>query len=443
MMKKISCSLLSIFVTAFFLSGCGSPGGTSASGETPEGKDPGTTAKAQQEPVTINVGIPDGWMTNDEMKRYIIDPVSKKYPWITVNVNPYVQGKSLKELVAAGETPDIIIDTNIYGFTGWTDLGLNYSLTDLIKKHNMDLSRFEPEALDAIRAGTQRDDLIAIPYWRHFSALYYNKDVFDKFGVPYPPDGMTWDDAYELAKKVTRKEGDVQYRGLEANVTERMASQLSLPYVDPKTKRSLLNTDQWSKVLSFAAKIHQIPGNSQITYHGAANDLLLKGTLAMLASVNIIFEGNLYTKPEVWDIASYPTWPEAPGIGMRIDEHAMAISPTSKNKDAAFFVIQTITSDEVQMDMSRQGRFPVMSDPKFREAFGADLDYLKGKNMAAIYKTRPAKSFVPTKYDGISMGAINNALDAVVNKGVDVNTALRQAEESVNQQIAAQENGSN
>jgi multiple sugar transport system substrate-binding protein len=252
---------------------------------------------------------------------------------------------------------------------------------------------------------------------------------------------MTWEETYELAKQLTRLEGGIQYRGLEPNVTERMASQLSLPYVEPKTYKSLLNTEQWQKVLSFAAKVHQIPGNSQITYHGEANDLLLKGTLAMLASVNIIFEGNLYQNPDIWDIASYPTWPEAPGIGMRVDAHLMGITATSPHKDAAFLTIATVTSDEVQMDMSRQGRFSVLNNQSIRDAFGADLAFMQGKNIQAIYKTKPAKTFVPTKYDGLSMGKINTALSDIIEKGKDVNTALREAEESANKEIREREDG--
>lgn len=34
--------------------------------------------------------------------------------------------------------------------------------------------------------------------------LYYNRDLFDKWGVPYPEEGWTWDDLLERAKKLTR-----------------------------------------------------------------------------------------------------------------------------------------------------------------------------------------------------------------------------------------------
>ena len=417
---------------ALFTAGCNS----SKSGNSDE-------APIDQTPVTVTVGFLPGWLTEEERTRYIIEPVQKKYPWITVEMKPYEKGSSLAELVVAGDIPDVVIETNIYGFNSWRELGLIYSLSDLIQANKMDLNRFEPEALAAIRMATQRDDLIAIPYTRHFSALYYNKDLFDKFAVPYPKDGITWDEAYELAKRLTRQDGGVQYHGLAVNVIERMASQLSLPYVDTKTKQAIVNNDKWRRVLEFAAKIHQIPGNDQIATYGTAAKLMLDGTLAMYASLNDIMGYKLYSKPEVWDMATYPSWPEAPGLGTRVDAHAMGITPTSKNKNAAFKVIEVITSDEVQMDMSRNGKYPVLKDPKFGSSFGADLDFMKNKHIEAIYKTKPAETFIPTEYDNIAMKEMNNALNAIVKKGVDVNSALREAEEKINKQISEKEAAKN
>jgi multiple sugar transport system substrate-binding protein len=431
-MKKVLHIVLPIIVCAFVTAGCGSSKPTASEG---------SAGKAVNEPVTLTVGIGATYLTEEEFKRYITDPVQKKYPWITAQRQEYAKGKNLSDLVAAGQTPDLVVHNNINGIPGLADLGLLYSYTDLIKKNNMDLGRFEPEALDAIKAASQREDLVALPYTRHTCALYYNKDIFDKFGIPYPKDGMTWDEVFELAKKVTRKEDNIQYRGLEPNVTERPASQLSLPYVDPKTLQSLINTDQWKKVVTFMAKIHQIPGNSQITYHSAANDLFAKDkTLAMLATNNIIFDGNLYKTPDLnWDMVSYPTWSDAPGIGLRIDEHFLAITTPSQHKADAFNLISTVVSDEVQTDFSRHARLSILKDPKIGAAFGADLDFMKGKNIQAVYKTKPAKSFVPTKYDPLSATAINNALKNMVSKGMDVNTALREAEDSANKQIKEKE----
>jgi multiple sugar transport system substrate-binding protein len=135
-------------------------------------------------------------------------------------------------------------------------------------------------------------------------------------------------------------------------------------------------------------------------------------------------------------MASLPTWKEAPGLGFRLDQHMLSITATSKNKDADFQVISTVTSDEVQTDLTRQGRLSILQDPKIKDAFGADLAFLKGKNMKAIFATKPAKAYVPTPYD--DFGLLNTAMKDVVAKKKDVNTALREAEDKLNQKIKEQ-----
>jgi multiple sugar transport system substrate-binding protein len=433
MKKNIGIFLFAALLA--FLSGC-----SNDSSITSEGQD--QAKKISEQPVTVTFGMaPDGYLSDEEFNRFVVQAVAKKYPWITVSRIPYGgDAGGLTKIVASGEVPDVIVQNNINGVTDYLELGLGYSLTDMIKKYNVDMSRFEPVTLDTIRAVAHQDELVGLPYTRHFNALYFNKELFDKFGTAYPKDGMTWDDAYELARKMTRKQDNVQYRGLETDVIERIASQLSLPYIDSKSNMSVVNTDEWKKVLQFVTKIHQIPGNEQISNGAAAKNLFTKDqTLAMLAGNNIIFNTNLINSPDYWDIASLPIWKEAPGLGFRVDEHLLSITATSKHKDEAFLVLATVVSDEVQMDLSRQGHLSVLKDQKIRDAFGADWDFLKGKNMQAIYKTTPAKSFIPTKYDKYGVKEIHTALDNMVKQGMDANTALRIAEEAANQEIKAEE----
>ncbi|MCC2684622.1 MAG: extracellular solute-binding protein family 1 [Paenibacillaceae bacterium] len=430
-MKTRWLALCGLAVLALVFAGCENK-------EAPTGAA-GTAGATNNEAVTVTIGMGEnGFLTEEEFDRYITSPVRKKTPWITVQPIIYGEGANLPQLVAAGQTPDMVIHHNIGGMDKYIELGLTYPLTEMIKKHNMNLARFEPEVIAEVKASSRMDELMAIPYTRHFSVLYYNKDIFDKFGVPYPKDGMTWDDAYDLAIKVTRREDNVQYRGLETNVIQRPASQLTLPYVDAQTNKAVINTDQWKKVLEMMVKIHLIPGNEQVIANAKANDLFVKDrTLAMFTTNNILFTAHLDTATNLnWDMASLPTWKEAPGLGFRLDQHMLSITATSKNKDADFLVISTVTSDEVQTDLTRQGRLSILQDPKIKDAFGADLAFLKGKNMKAIFATKPAKAYVPTVYD--DFGLLNTAMKDVVAKKKDVNTALREAEDKLNQKIKEQ-----
>jgi multiple sugar transport system substrate-binding protein len=53
---------------------------------------------------------------------------------------------------------------------------------------------------------TYKGDLYALPFWSSTQLMYYNKNLFDKAGVPYPSaeekDRMTYEQTVDLAKKV-------------------------------------------------------------------------------------------------------------------------------------------------------------------------------------------------------------------------------------------------
>jgi ABC-type glycerol-3-phosphate transport system substrate-binding protein len=315
--------------------------------------------------------------------------------------------------------------------------GMQYDMTEIIKKNNYDLSRFEPELLNTVKANNQTDFLVGFPYYVQFNALYYNKDIFDKFGVAYPKDGMTWTDALELARKVTRNEGGVQFRGLEPDSVFRPGSQRSLPLIDPKTYKSIADTDQWKMVLQLWKDIYSIPGNNKIqTFSSGVNSFVKDQNIAMLAGLNNLGPLNdIKDKWTNWDFASYPVFPDKPGLGTQADMHIMLMSPSSANKDAAFKVMTSVVSDEVQLDQARMGKGSVLKDKKFRDEFGKSLDFLKGKNIQAVFKTKPAPAFPPTEFASQAFNEITNLTKAVMADDLDVNTALRQYNEKMNKFI--------
>ena len=60
---------------------------------------------------------------------------------------------------------------------------------------------FEPWKLD----GT---NMYAMPENFQTNALYFNKDLFDADGIPYPTEEWSWEEAVEVAKTLTKRDGD-------------------------------------------------------------------------------------------------------------------------------------------------------------------------------------------------------------------------------------------
>ncbi|MCC2683949.1 MAG: hypothetical protein K0R75_848 [Paenibacillaceae bacterium] len=72
-----------------------------------------------------------------------------------------------------------------------------------------------------------------------------------------------------------------------------------------------------------------------------------------------------------------------------------------------------------------------------QQAFGKDFIYMKGKNKQSIFKYKNQPVNMGSFYDKFVDKELGMAADAVVKGDLDINTALRQAEENANKAIAA------
>jgi multiple sugar transport system substrate-binding protein len=435
--KRLLIPSLAIGLTSVLLSGCGSGSQETSAVDTP--------APKVQEPVTIKVASVNGWFTDEQFKQYVADPVKKKFPHISVEMIPYIYGESsasnptltnLTKIVASGVIPDIVVTSSLTA-SDLINLGLEYDMDALIKKHKLDLGMFESGIIDAVRmASSDGKKLTMLPYERNFSVIYYNKGIFDKFAVAYPPDGMTWDETRELARKLTKEEGGVQYRGLEPNLVFRAASALSLGFVDPATKKPTVNNDSWKRVFTTLKSIYDIPGNSGFQLAGTATNAFTKNrSLAMYAGLSGDLEALGSAADLNWDMATYPSFDKNKLISFNFDAHVMAVTAGSKHLDEAFNVVASLLSKEVQTLMSQNGSLPVLKDEAVIKAFGTNLPYLKGKHVEAIFKTTPAKPPAATIYDADAKTILNQTMQSVAKGEMDVNTALRTAEEKIDQLV--------
>ncbi|MDF2714629.1 MAG: extracellular solute-binding protein family 1 [Paenibacillus sp.] len=420
-MKHIGHSVLIVALITVVLSGCGKGAGQ----VSPSGDE---NKPVVAEPVTLTLYMPAAF----PIQEYIVSSVKKKYPHITLQPVLRGPGKLPGELVAAGSFPDLI-----YQSTPWyaelLDLNLLHDLNDLVKKNKLDLAKLDPLAIDAIKMWGAKGELYALPFYRNFGVLYYNKDLFDKFGVSYPKDGMTWEEAAELARKVTRTDGGTEYRGLDASGTYEGVSQMSANFVDGAGKANL-EAESFVAALNNLKTIYGIPGNKR----GKNMQDFYKGTVAMSAFWNVLgnFE-DMYKKgtPMNWDMVSMPTYKQAPGRSYQVDSHNLSISTLSKHKEAAFQVIAYLTSKEVQAEIVKDGYVSALTDPELEKTFGSNMQALKGKNIQAIFKLKSAPLYKVTKYDPIAQEFLEKALNEVITDGKDVNTALREANEKANQKI--------
>ncbi|MDB5085674.1 MAG: extracellular solute-binding protein family 1, partial [Bacilli bacterium] len=236
--------LILIFVTAsILLVSCGKQGAVPAAQPADD-----TT------PVTLSFG---GSWTSDVFNQRVGDLLKTKFPYITIQYVQFATGSKLSDLVTKGQVPDIIEGgSQDDPKNSWAPLGVAFDLTPLIQKNKLDLTKFDAAYLQNVRRGSVDGQLDSLPYYLYENVLYYNKTIFDKFGVTYPTDGMTWPQVYELTKKVTQKDANVQYRGLEPDDFARIARQYPLLYLDPKTDKANLTNDKWVNLMTFLKDVY-------------------------------------------------------------------------------------------------------------------------------------------------------------------------------------------
>ena len=422
-------TLLLFALAGLSLSGC------SAAGANLSASEPSARVDIGSEPITLHIFQAGGSISDTEFKRLIADPVRKKYPNVTLELVRESANAKRDQLITSGTFPDLIFTSSL-SIGGFLDLELMKDLQEPIRKGNVDLNKFEPRSINGIKAYGSGGQVYALPFSINFGALYYNKDLFDRVGEPYPQDGITWEETLGIAKKLAAKDNTIKALGT-SGVTRDYIS-LLLPVVDAKTERAVLATDDWRWLLQFQESLSKIPDNRSAK--GGRDGFVKDKTMAMYTSygarIGELEEAEQSGQGVNWDLTTFPVRQEAKVQGMETESHVLAVSATAKQPEAAFEVIRFLTtSDEVQTQVAGMARISSLKDDKYKKEFGANVAALKGKNVQAIFKNKYGTSPLPTKYDSVAEKAVSAALQKVTKGEADINSALRAAEEAANKEI--------
>lgn len=315
------------------------------------------------------------------------------------------------------------------------DNKLENDVTDLAKIYGYDLNKLYPAVREQMLMFGDNNQFYGIPNATVSMALFYNKDIFDKFGISYPKDGMTWDDVYELARRLTRQDSGIQYMGFQEGYGHSFpVNQLSQGYIDTKTNKATLNNDNWKKLLENFVRFHRIEGNEFVPSYVDA--FFKDGRVAMVAAQSAGSWSFADTTTINWDLVELPRFKDLPKAGAGLQLPFYAIASTSKNRDQAFLAAAYIGSEEFQKEFAKAGYVPPIKIDNLLDVLGKNNPKLAGKNLkAAVPLDSAASPFPFNSYYGQVPGFLNTAYSDVVTGKKDVNTALREAEEAANKKI--------
>jgi multiple sugar transport system substrate-binding protein len=155
-----------------------------------------TNAQETSEPVTITFAYsaPDAGYYET-----LIEQFNEQHPGITVEL-------VAEEDTASDETPPDVFIVAPFQFNDLLEQGAILSLDSLIAEDAFDLADLYPGSVNLC---TYDGQLYALPAGLNMMVLYYNRDLFDTYAVPYPQSGWTWDDFLNDALAISHPDAGV------------------------------------------------------------------------------------------------------------------------------------------------------------------------------------------------------------------------------------------
>ena len=258
-------------------------------------------------------------------------------------------------LFASRKAPDVIFVNNLY-LPVYANAGVLEPLT-------VEGEEYFPQALNAL---CWHGVLYAVPRDVSNLAIYYNKDIFDKYGVKYPDANWTFDDFLHTAQKLTRD-------GIFGISFEEEAL-FFLPYLmsegggilSDDLSKEIIDTPQSQKGLNFYAdlrkKYHVAPMKSESASATMAQ-MFLQEKLAMQLSGRWLTPKYTSDAKFSWDVVRFPKGDA--GSIVPLDASGWAISKDSKNKAAALRLINFLSSRESSIEFIKSGLIvPARQDVK-------------------------------------------------------------------------------
>lgn len=451
-MRKARLSIFIVFIilVVSVLAGCGSSNKSvnttkDTTRTTATNNNETKDGAASEEPITLKVLRAGITVTEAEFEKTLVATTKAKFPHVTLEWVEAPEDVELEPLITSGEVPDLIFVATSNLATTIADLELAEDLTPYVEKYNVDLSKLKPVVLDTIKQYSPEGELHGFPFSVNLPVLFYNKDIFDKFSVNYPPDEqMSWNEAINLGKQVTRSDNGVNYIGIDLFGSNNISSGLDLTIVDPETGTANVTSPEWIKVFEQLQESYEVPGfigaDGRYLYADDDDIFFNEQNVAMVAYNLAHLLGPLEELSQQgielnWDFAPFPNFEENLGTGKGANIHSIIMTKSSKHKDIAFQVLANLLSDDSQLALSKAGRVPTVEGEQFEEVYGQDIAVLEGKKVENIFNAPPRKVVRPHKYEGKVRKFLAEAEQRVAAEGQDINTALRIAQEAIDKEL--------
>ncbi|MBU5441981.1 ABC transporter substrate-binding protein [Paenibacillus sp. MSJ-34] len=295
--------------------------------------------------------------------------------------------------------PDLII-------AGDTPLLMKYNLIDrldpYIRQDGFDLNGMYPGMIDLLKARGDGSLCGLTPQFRNH-ALFYNIDLFEKYGIEPPRNGMTWDEVLTLAQRFPANDGGEPVYGFARGnyyskdkiwiMLELISETERLQMVSADVKQLLMDTASWTNLYDKVMRAVQSgavkpDGSSGLKWE--THDFIMGRAAMSFHSYGMLVDFHLVQqdlkdwKPFRWGVVTAPIDPLHPDETTHARPAEMfSIYAHSPHKRAAWEVIKYIHGEEYAKLRTRIVNTDALM---MRTAFNIDKD---GHDLSPFYALKP------------------------------------------------------
>ena len=393
-----------------------------------------------------------GNQTDLQSQRTALETYQREYPDVEITIiegDAGVSYPTTKILIAGGTMADVFVP-GIWNYNGMIRDGILVDLEPYIERDQLALADFNASTIESMR-GLSDGRLYGLPMGYNIQSLYYNKDMFDHAGLPYPPaDGeYTWNDLREWARKLTLDENGISADSpdFDPNRTKQwgfysMAVSPIPPGYEPilmafggstmtlpdRMKCNLehpASIEAWQFIQDMIWTDHSMV-SPYVNQEQQGSHRFLTGQIAMMQGSHEQVVEISQKNPELrYDMAPLPKGPAGQATVMQL--HVWAIYNGSKNKDTAWHLVKWLATEgsiagAEDKPASLMGLIPVYKDyamgPAFAQADNAPQHIVEAQLVPATWHSTTYPSGFNHKTDQIEgQDGIGQAIEEIlVNK---------------------------
>ena len=279
------------------------------------------------------------------------------------------------QLSGGGSDFDIVTIKDIPGYTNLIGANLIQPLNDYIASQEIDTSAYG----GVVEALALNDKIYGLPFRSDFWLVYYNKDIFDKAGVPYPTNDMTLAQFDDMARKVTSGFGADKVYGTHFHTWR---SAVELPSI--LDGKHTVIADDYSFMKPYYERVLALQNDGIVQSYAALKTsnthysgpfynqqiaTLPMGSWFIATQIAKVASGE--SKAVNWGIVKFPH-PEGVAAGTTAATiTALAVPVNSKNQDAALDFVKFVSGPEGAEVVAKTGTFPALTSPQIADIIAA------------------------------------------------------------------------